>query len=461
MTRALFPLLSALLILPALAGCDLVKSGDEGNLEFELVSSDRVVPFAFGTPLAAGLSADVQVYVAGGDRLPAKVNLAQPTDQTIAVVTATQEGRFTLKAKQVGTTKVEVVSAAGNDSFDLAVNALARVTLLQPGRALVPESPPVRVAQGGTARFPFTLTDSNARQLIGYGPLPVEVAPAAAAAAATTTSAGLLSVDFMEPGDVTLTPLGADPLTVTVVPVSDITRLAFARRHHRDRGGRQRRGRSDLGAHRPRDRHDHHADPLQRGSVRGPRRRGLPGHRPRRRDLRDQRDPRRPVSGHHRGGPVSDRLTHVDESGAARMVDVSDKPVSGRLARARAVIEMAPATARAIREATLSKGDALGVARIAGILAAKRTDELIPLCHPLPLDHVDVELRLEDDRVIIETVARTASRTGVEMEAMTAASVAALTIYDMAKAIDRGMRITTVELVEKSGGKSGTWRRGE
>jgi cyclic pyranopterin phosphate synthase len=158
---------------------------------------------------------------------------------------------------------------------------------------------------------------------------------------------------------------------------------------------------------------------------------------------------------------VSDRLTHVDESGAARMVDVSDKPVSGRLARARAVIEMAPATARAIREATLSKGDALGVARIAGILAAKRTDELIPLCHPLPLDHVDVELRLEDDRVIIETVARTASRTGVEMEAMTAASVAALTIYDMAKAIDRGMRITTVELVEKSGGKSGTWRRGE
>ncbi|PKN58427.1 MAG: cyclic pyranopterin monophosphate synthase MoaC [Deltaproteobacteria bacterium HGW-Deltaproteobacteria-14] len=158
---------------------------------------------------------------------------------------------------------------------------------------------------------------------------------------------------------------------------------------------------------------------------------------------------------------MSDRLTHVDESGAARMVDVSDKPVSGRLARARAVIEMAPATARAIREATLSKGDALGVARIAGILAAKRTDELIPLCHPLPLDHVDVELRLEDDRVIIETVARTASRTGVEMEAMTAASVAALTIYDMAKAIDRGMRITTVELVEKSGGKSGTWRRGE
>ncbi|TNF36617.1 MAG: cyclic pyranopterin monophosphate synthase MoaC [Deltaproteobacteria bacterium] len=156
---------------------------------------------------------------------------------------------------------------------------------------------------------------------------------------------------------------------------------------------------------------------------------------------------------------MSDRLTHVDEAGAARMVDVSEKAVTGRLARARAIIEMAPATADAIREATLAKGDALGVARIAGILAAKRTDELIPLCHPLPLDHVDVDLRIEADRVIIETVARTASRTGVEMEAMMAASVAALTIYDMAKAIDRGMRVTAVELLEKSGGKSGTWRR--
>lgn len=156
---------------------------------------------------------------------------------------------------------------------------------------------------------------------------------------------------------------------------------------------------------------------------------------------------------------MTDRLTHLDETGAARMVDVSDKQVTGRLARARAVIEMAPATAAAIREAALAKGDALGVARIAGILAAKRTDELIPLCHPLPLDHVDVELRVEDDRVVIETIARTASRTGVEMEAMMAASVAALTIYDMAKAIDRGMRVSAVELLEKSGGKSGTWRR--
>lgn len=156
---------------------------------------------------------------------------------------------------------------------------------------------------------------------------------------------------------------------------------------------------------------------------------------------------------------TDDRLTHVDSEGAARMVDVSDKPVSGRLARARAVIELAPATVAAIRDATLKKGDALSVARIAGILAAKRTDELIPLCHPLPLDHVDVDLTLGEDRIVIEATARTSSRTGVEMEAMMAASVAALTIYDMAKAIDRGMRVTCVELVEKRGGKSGVWLR--
>ncbi len=158
---------------------------------------------------------------------------------------------------------------------------------------------------------------------------------------------------------------------------------------------------------------------------------------------------------------MSGRLTHLDDEGAARMVDVSPKAVTGRLARARAVVEMAPATAAAIRGATLKKGDALGVARIAGIQAAKRTDALIPLCHSLPLDHVDLTLVVEDARVVIEAVARTTARTGVEMEAMTAASVAALTIYDMAKAMDRGMRICAVELLEKRGGKSGTWLRDE
>lgn len=153
------------------------------------------------------------------------------------------------------------------------------------------------------------------------------------------------------------------------------------------------------------------------------------------------------------------RLTHVDERGEARMVDVSAKATTARLARARATVEMAPATVAAIRGATLQKGDALAVARVAGVMAAKRTGELIPLCHPLGLDHVDVSAVVEDDRVIFETVARTTGRTGVEMEAMTAAAVAALTLYDMAKAIDRGMRITGVELLEKRGGKSGVWLR--
>ncbi|MFT7581293.1 MAG: cyclic pyranopterin phosphate synthase, partial [Myxococcota bacterium] len=150
---------------------------------------------------------------------------------------------------------------------------------------------------------------------------------------------------------------------------------------------------------------------------------------------------------------MSDALTHLDAHGAARMVNVGEKPVTARLARARATIRMAPATAAAIREATLKKGDALSVARLAGIMAAKQTGALIPLCHPLSLDHVDVTLTTHHDSIVIETLAQTTGRTGVEMEAMTAASVAALTIYDMAKAMDRGMQIGPIELVEKRGGK--------
>lgn len=154
-----------------------------------------------------------------------------------------------------------------------------------------------------------------------------------------------------------------------------------------------------------------------------------------------------------------DRLTHVDEEGTARMVDVSQKTPSVRTAVAQAVVEMAAKTARAIAEADVPKGDVLGVARLAGVMAAKRTADLIPLCHPLPLDHVAVDLQVGDDRVTITATARTTARTGVEMEAMTAASVAALTVYDMAKAMDRGMRIGPVELLEKHGGRSGSWVR--
>ena len=141
-------------------------------------------------------------------------------------------------------------------------------------------------------------------------------------------------------------------------------------------------------------------------------------------------------------------LSHVDESGDVRMVDVGGKPLSRRRAVARAEVRMAPATARRLRE--LPKGDALTTAQLAGIMAAKRTSELIPLCHPLPLTHVSVELEVGDDSVAILASAETTAQTGVEMEALTAASVAALTVYDMAKAIDKGMRIAEVVLVEKT-----------
>ena len=140
-------------------------------------------------------------------------------------------------------------------------------------------------------------------------------------------------------------------------------------------------------------------------------------------------------------------LSHVDDSGAVRMVDVGDKPVSRRRARARAVVRMAPETASKLAE--LPKGDALATAQLAGIMAAKRTAELIPLCHPLPLTHVGVELHVVDGAVEIEASAETAAQTGVEMEALVAASVAALTIYDMAKAVDSGMEIGEVRLLEK------------
>ena len=141
-------------------------------------------------------------------------------------------------------------------------------------------------------------------------------------------------------------------------------------------------------------------------------------------------------------------LSHVDESGAVRMVDVGAKPLSRRRAVACAQVQMAPATTRRLRD--LPKGDALATAQLAGIMAAKRTAELIPLCHPLPLSHVEVTLDVCESRVDITAVAETTAQTGVEMEALTAASVAALTIYDMCKAIDKQMTIGEVRLLEKT-----------
>jgi cyclic pyranopterin phosphate synthase len=141
-------------------------------------------------------------------------------------------------------------------------------------------------------------------------------------------------------------------------------------------------------------------------------------------------------------------LSHVDESGAVRMVDVGAKPLSRRRAVARASVRMAPETARRLRE--LPKGDALTTAQLAGIMAAKRTSDLIPLCHPLPLSLVDVSLTVVDEGVEIVAAAETTAQTGVEMEALTAAAVAALTVYDMAKAIDKEMAIAEVTLLEKT-----------
>lgn len=155
------------------------------------------------------------------------------------------------------------------------------------------------------------------------------------------------------------------------------------------------------------------------------------------------------------------QLTHLDEQGQARMVDVGDKAVTQRSATAEAWVEMQPATLRMITEGTHKKGDVFAVARIAGIQAAKKCADLIPLCHPLMLSSVKVELtpQIDTSRVRIQASCTLSGQTGVEMEALTAASVAALTLYDMCKAVDRGMVISQIQLLDKQGGKSGHWQR--
>ena len=150
-------------------------------------------------------------------------------------------------------------------------------------------------------------------------------------------------------------------------------------------------------------------------------------------------------------------LTHLDEKGAARIVDISGKPATRREAVAEGFISMSADAREAIASGTVPKGDVLAAARIAGIMAAKKTSDLIPLCHPLPLTSVGIDLSLQERGVRVEAHAATTFGTGVEMEAMTAASVALLTIYDMAKAMDKGMRIEVVRLLKKTGGKSGDW----
>jgi len=157
---------------------------------------------------------------------------------------------------------------------------------------------------------------------------------------------------------------------------------------------------------------------------------------------------------------MADRLTHIDESGAARMVDVSGKDVTTRTAVAAGRVLVSPKVVDLLRGAGLPKGDALGVARVAGIMAAKRTPDLVPLCHPLAIAAVTVDLTVADDAVDIVATVRTTDRTGVEMEALTAVSVAALTVVDMVKAVDKATTITDIRVESKTGGRSGDWTRG-
>jgi len=157
------------------------------------------------------------------------------------------------------------------------------------------------------------------------------------------------------------------------------------------------------------------------------------------------------------------KLTHLDEAGHAHMVDVSDKAETSRSAWATATVQLTEAAMSLLIEGNLKKGDALGVARIAGIMGAKKTAELIPLCHPLPITKVTVDLETKaiNNTVVINAIVKTKGQTGVEMEALTAVTIASLTLYDMLKAVDKGITISAIQLVEKKGGKSGTWNRTE
>ena len=159
---------------------------------------------------------------------------------------------------------------------------------------------------------------------------------------------------------------------------------------------------------------------------------------------------------------MADELSHFDATGASRMVDVSGKPETERVARAAGCVRMKPETAALIRDMKLAKGDVFEVARLAGIMAAKRTGDLIPLCHPLPISGATIDFAWEGDEVLrIDATVRVTARTGVEMEALTAVAIAALTIYDMCKSVDRTMTADSIRLEEKSGGRSGTFRRSD
>lgn len=224
-------LIAASLTAVAATGCDALQSGDQDKLAFEFVTTDRLLPVSFNTPLATGLSVEVAVYAAGTNRSPAPLSLAQSRDQSVARVTATADNRFTLNARRAGSSQIEAVSSAGNDTFDLAVVDIARVDLAHPGKLLSPETPPVSVLLGGTARFGVTLRGADDQLLIGYGAFPVTLAPPTAATPVTTESTSHYAVRFDETGVVTLAPEGGDALEVTVVPLDAVDTLSVALTH--------------------------------------------------------------------------------------------------------------------------------------------------------------------------------------------------------------------------------------
>ncbi len=220
--------MALLAISSPLGACDALESGRLDNLEFRFDADDRLIPASFGTPLATGLKIDVLAFEAGSSgKAPVTVSLAHSRNQGVARVPEYAGNRVTLSGRAPGSAEIEITAAAGNDYFDVTVADIAKLTLSYPGVLLLPESPPVRVVQGGVARFGVDLKDDQGRGLIGYGAFPVTITPATAGAARASTDVAHLSVEFAELGAVTLSPLGADDLEVTVVPATDVASVTI------------------------------------------------------------------------------------------------------------------------------------------------------------------------------------------------------------------------------------------
>lgn len=210
-----------------LLGCDTLQTGSTSTFSFKLDTDDRLFPAPFDTPIAAGFKVDVAAFLATDTTKPAELTLVQSQTPSVARVTASSGNRFTVEGRQAGSAIMEVKGPGGGDTVEMQVAELAKVKLSYPGLLLVPASPPVFVAQGGTANFGVALSSATSVPLIGYGQFPVTIAPASAGLAKPSTDVAHLAVTFTETGAVTLEPLGEAALNVTVVPVADITTIAF------------------------------------------------------------------------------------------------------------------------------------------------------------------------------------------------------------------------------------------